>query len=157
MTIVWNVVALVVGAFLIVVSISRAVSKWRARRQKEAIEYAKVHGLLTTTIQQALESKKLDARILEARIRLAQFDDDDQQWVAAQKDLKRFVIECGDYLFYLKQMIQYDHRHRRSFPKEHRERMVREHKAWHAADEDVRELCGSLEELKNDYHVSPIP
>lgn len=156
MTIVWNVVALVGGAFLIVISILHAVSKRRARLQKEAIEYAVVHGLLTTTIHQALESKKVDARLLETRVRFAQFGEDDREWVTAQKALKQFLANCDDYLFYLKQMIRYDHRYLKSFPKGSREGMLHEHATWHTADQEARELCESLEGLKLLLHVTPI-
>jgi|GEM_PF-4819184 len=156
MTIVWNVVALVIGTFLIVISILHAVSKRRARLQKEAIEYALVHGLLTTTIHQALESKKIDASLLKNRVLLAQFGEDDREWVVAQKALKQFLANCDDYLFYLKQMIRYDHRYLKSFPKGSREGMLHEHATWHAADQETRELCESLEDLKLLLHVSPI-
>lgn len=156
MTIVWNVITLVAGVFLIVVSILHAVSKRRARRQKEAIEYAMIHGLLTTTIHQALESKKVDARLLKTRIRLAQFGEDDREWVLAQKALKQFLANCDDYLFYLKQMIQYDHRYLKSFPKGSKEGMLHDHETWHVADQEARELCESLEDLKSLLHVTPI-
>lgn len=156
MTIVWNAVALVIGTFLIVISILHAVSKRRARLEKEALEYAMVHALLTTTIHQALESKKIGARLLEKRILLAQFGEDDREWVMAQKALKQFLANCDDYLFYLKQMIRYDHRYLRSFPKASSEGMRHEHETWHTADQEARELCESLEDLKSLLHVTPI-